>query len=81
MNLSCTKTIMPQSEKMLTRFVEPHETTLYMFQVLGRDILKSSLLDDIDLYLECDDDSLYVMPTVMSPTHNIGKHNICSNSH
>ena len=45
-----------------------------MFQVLGRDILKSSLLDDIDLYLECDEDSLYVMPTVMSPTHNIGKY-------
>ena len=43
-----------------------------ILQVLGRDILKSSLLDDIDLYLECDDDSLYVMPTVMSPTHSSG---------
>ena len=34
-----------------------------IYQVLGRDILKSSLLDDIDLYLECDDDNLYVVPS------------------
>ena len=33
-----------------------------IYQVLGRDILKSSLLDDIELYLECDEDSLYVVP-------------------
>ena len=33
-----------------------------IYQVLGRDILKSPLLSDIDLYLECDEDSLYVMP-------------------
>ena len=33
-----------------------------IYQVLGRDILRSSLLDDIDLYLECDEDSLYVVP-------------------
>jgi KRAB domain-containing zinc finger protein len=30
-----------------------------IYQVLGRDVLKSSVLDDIDLYLECDDDNVY----------------------
>ncbi|XP_013418831.1 uncharacterized protein LOC106179655 [Lingula anatina] len=34
-----------------------------IYQVLGRDdILKSELLHDIDLYLECDEDSVYVVP-------------------
>ena len=40
-----------------------------IYQVLGRDILKSSLLDDIDLYLECDDDNCYVVPAAILPEH------------
>ena len=48
------------------------------YQVLGKDVLKSSLLDDIDLYLECDDDSLYVMPTVPS---FIGNFLLCFSLH
>ena len=52
------------------QLIQRNITNENILQVLGRDILKSSLLDDIDLYLECDDDSLYVMPTVMSPTHS-----------
>lgn len=39
-----------------------------IYQVLGRDILRSSLLDDIDLYLECDEDSLYVVPHETLPS-------------
>ena len=41
-----------------------------IYQVLGRDILKSSLLDDIDLYLECDEDSLYVVPQEVHPSNS-----------
>ncbi|CAH1792293.1 unnamed protein product [Owenia fusiformis] len=38
-----------------------------IYQVLGReDMLKSSLLDDIDLYLECEDDNLYVVPDIVA---------------
>ena len=40
-----------------------------IYQVLGRDILRSSLLDDIDLYLECDEDSLYVVPHETLPSN------------
>lgn len=42
-----------------------------IYQVLGRDILKSSLLDDIDLYLECDEDSLYVVPHETLPSSSL----------
>ena len=32
-----------------------------IYQVLGKDILKSTLLDDIDLYLECDEDGAHTV--------------------
>ncbi|XP_064621561.1 uncharacterized protein LOC135484221 [Lineus longissimus] len=38
-----------------------------IYQVLGRDVLKSSVLDDIDLYLECDDDNVYTKAMPSKP--------------
>ena len=43
----------------------PHPSSIdveEIYQVLGRDILKSSLLDDIELYLECEEDNSYDVP-------------------
>jgi len=34
-----------------------------IYHELGPDILQPSLLEDIELYLECDEDKLYVMPS------------------
>lgn len=66
-DFNCLLSYMPDEEdpKIVPRESDSEEPANFVddiYQVLGKDVLRSSLLDDIDLYLECEDDSVYKVP-------------------